>query len=235
MAPRHQKVKRRIEGLIAGFQHYLHIFEMHNPFNQYGQMEFHMETTGLLKQLGGTTNALRSLEFTDALYRTLEAWGMNNRRAKLKSLPEFRAVLAVKVDEISDLEPLSLQDCQESAMLAERLWKVISSLEVSENSSKLVVGTKTLHHLLPNLVPPIDRTYTRVFFQWYGQMFQYQQSRFLDDTLPYLVTIAQSVALDKYVTGRDWRTSPTKLIDNAIAGYCEENRLMLTWSASSYP
>jgi hypothetical protein len=227
MAPRHQKVKRCTDELIAGFQHYLNIFEMHNPFSQHGQMEFHVETIGLLKQLGGTANALRSLEYTDALYRTLEAWGMNSRGAKLKPLAEFRAVLAVKADEISDLEPLSLQGCQDQAMLAERLWQVISNLEVSENLSRLVAGTKTLHHLLPNLVPPIDRTYTRVFFQWYGQMFQNQQSRFLDDTLPYLVTIAQSVDLDKYVTGRDWRTSPTKLIDNAIVGYCEEKRLKL--------
>ncbi|NPV90506.1 MAG: hypothetical protein HPY50_07020 [Firmicutes bacterium] len=227
MAPRHQKVKRRIEELITGFQHYLHFFETNNPFNQYGQMDFHVETIRLLKKLGSTANALRSQEYTEALYRTLEAWGMNSRGAKLKPLPEFRAVLAVKVDEISDLESLSLQDCQEPSILAERLWQVISNLEVAENSSKLVAGTKILHHLLPNLVPPIDRAYTRVFFQWYGQMFQYQQSQFLDETIPYLVTIAQSVALDKYVTGRDWRTSPTKLIDNAIVGYCKENGLRL--------
>jgi hypothetical protein len=227
MAPRHQKVKRRIEELIAGFQHYLHIFETRNPFNQYGQMELHVKTIGLLKQLGGSANALRSLEYTDALYRTLEAWGMNSRRAKLKPLPEFRAILAIKADEISDLEPLSLQDCQEPAALADRLWQIISDLEVSENWSRLVAGTKTLHHLLPTLVPPIDRAYTRVFFQWYGQMFQYQQSRFLGDTLPYLVTIAQSVALDEHVTSKGWRTSPTKLIDNAIVGYCVENRLTL--------
>lgn len=186
-----------------------------------------MKTIGLLKKLGGTANAIRSLEYTGALYRTLEAWGMNSRGAKLKPLSEFRAVLAVKADEISDLEPLSLQSCQEPAVVAGRLWKVISDLEVSENWSRIVVGTKTLHHLLPNLVPPIDRAYTRVFFQWYGQRFQYQQSRFLDDTLPYLVTIAQSVALDEHVTGKGWRTSPTKLIDNAIVGYCVENRLTL--------
>lgn len=227
MAPRHQKVKRRIEELIAKFSHYLHIFETRNPFTQYGQMELHVRTITLLKQLGGTANALRSLEYTGALYRTLEAWGMNSRGAKLKPLPEFRAALAVKADEISALEPLSLQDCQEPAALAEKLWQIISDLEVSENWSKLVAGTKTLHHLLPTLVPPIDRAYTRVFFQWYGQMFQYQQSRFLDDTLPYFVTIAQSVALDEHVTGRGWRTSLTKLIDNAIVGYCVENSLTL--------
>jgi len=227
MTLRHQRVKKHIEELIAKFPHYLHIFETRNPFTQHGQMELHVRTITLLKQLGGTANALRSLEYTNLLYRTLEAWGMNRRGAKLKPLPEFRAALAAKAGEISALAPLSLQDCQEPAALAERLWQIISGLEVSQNWNKLVVGTKTLHHLLPTLVPPIDRTYTRVFFQWYSQDFQYQPSRFLDDTLPHFVTIAQSVALDEHVTGRGWRTSPTKLIDNAIVGYCVENNLRL--------
>jgi hypothetical protein len=48
---------------------------------------------------------------------------------------------------------------------ADRLGQVIESLGVVENKAKLVAGTKALHHLLPDLVMPMDRAWAGKFFQ----------------------------------------------------------------------
>ncbi|MDP2859715.1 MAG: hypothetical protein Q8P50_17320 [Bacillota bacterium] len=152
---------------------------------------------------------------------------MNSGAARLKPLPEFRSALLVHADAIAGLASQDLRECADAEGLAYELWDLIENLGVSENKAKLAVGTKTLHHLVPSLVPPMDRAYTRVFFQWYGQMFQYQQAGFLGDVLPFLVEIAKELDLDSELTGRGWRTSSTKLLDNAVVGYCLEKRLSL--------
>jgi hypothetical protein len=48
--------------------------------------------------------------------------------------------------------------------ITEKLWHLIAALKIGIGESKIVVGTKALHHLLPDLVPPIDRRYTVRFF-----------------------------------------------------------------------
>jgi len=43
---------------------------------------------------------------------------------------------------------------------------LVSGLAVVDNKARIVAGTKTLHHLLPDLVPPMDRAWTGAFFGW---------------------------------------------------------------------
>jgi len=47
-------------------------------------------------------------------------------------------------------------------------WEVIAHIKVSTSRTQIVAGSKMLHHLLPDLIPPIDRRYTFRFFT--GQM-----------------------------------------------------------------
>jgi hypothetical protein len=41
---------------------------------------------------------------------------------------------------------------------------VIARIKVSTSRTQIVAGSKFLHHVLPDLVPPIDRRYTFRFF-----------------------------------------------------------------------
>jgi hypothetical protein len=47
---------------------------------------------------------------------------------------------------------------------AETAWQVIAAIKVSTSRTQIVAGSKRLHHLLPDLILPIDRQYTFSFF-----------------------------------------------------------------------
>jgi len=103
--------------------------------------------------------------------------------------------------------------------LSDSLWGIVESIKVSATESKIVAGSKTLHHLLPNLVPPIDREHTGEFFLWRNQM-QYRQKEMFVDIFPRLVALAKSIVgrVDTYM-GRGFNTSLPKIVDNAIVGF----------------
>jgi hypothetical protein len=107
--------------------------------------------------------------------------------------------------------------------VGERLWRVIESMGVVDNRAKLVAGTKTLHHLLPGLVVPLDHRWTGTFFQLGSHEWQhptYQRRAFLQ-TYEDFCEVARRVQPQQYVTGRQWRTSRTKILDNALIGFCK--------------
>jgi hypothetical protein len=95
--------------------------------------------------------------------------------------------------------------------------------DVVENQAKVVAGTKTLHHLLPDLVVPMDRAWTGRFFQFHLPEWQDadSQRRIFQLAYGHFVNVARQVQPEQYVTGRGWRTSRTKIIDNALIGFCK--------------
>ena len=92
-----------------------------------------------------------------------------------------------------------------------------------ENKAKIVAGTKTLHHLLPDLVVPMDRAWTGTFFRFHLPEWQdpASQRRIFELAYTHFVVVAQRAQPAQYVTGQGWRTSRSKVIDNALIGYCE--------------
>ena len=77
--------------------------------------------------------------------------------------------------------------------VAASLDRLVSDLGVVDNKSLLVAGTKTLHHLLPDLVPPMDRRWTGAFFGWWPIDPQNRQTAILSEAYGWFVEIAQAV------------------------------------------
>jgi len=88
-----------------------------------------------------------------------------------------------------------------------------------DNKAPLVAGSKALHHLFPDLVVPIDRAYTRRFFGWWANQFQNKQEEFFASAFGQFASIARAVNPQSYV-GTRWRSSRTKVLDNAIVAFC---------------
>jgi hypothetical protein len=109
------------------------------------------------------------------------------------------------------------------ADIAERLWSLVTSLAIVENNAKIVAGTKALHHLLPDLVVPMDREYTGTFFQFHRPEWQDpgSQRRIFLRAYAHFAAIAERAHPGQYVTDCGWRTSPSKVIDNALIGFCK--------------
>lgn len=55
-------------------------------------------------------------------------------------------------------------DETEKEEIKKDLRDVFLNLKVMESNARLVGNSKALHHLLPELVPPVDRQYTVKFF-----------------------------------------------------------------------
>jgi hypothetical protein len=87
-----------------------------------------------------------------------------------------------------------------------------------DNNAPLVAGSKALHHLLPELVPPMDRAYTQQFFGWHNPEFQYGQQKCFRIAFAALALVARRVNPRQFVEAHPWNTSVTKVLDNALVG-----------------
>lgn len=213
-----------MEELITNFDHFVKVFEKKVPFTR-SQYEFHKKTINMRLELGSVETALHSQDFVRLLRETLKAWGIGGRASRLLPPEDFRTAIGAWEHEIAELEELWIDspnlDVDDTVR---RLWAIIEGMRIVANNATLVPSTKTLHHLLPELVVPIDRRYTQAFFMRYNQEFQYQQRPFFAMAYRYFDQIAKVTSPGQYV-GQGWQTSRTKVIDNALIGYCLEKGL----------
>lgn len=164
--------ERRIEELCQNLNRYLDTFENKCPFSE-EQLRFHVQTINLRYELGNVENAIGNDFFINNLWRTVRAWGMDARGAKLLPLEEFRRLLLRNIDIISVWEDMRIDDEDlEIEEVVDSLWELIDAVRVSRANNPIVSGSKTFHHLLPELIPPIDREYTRRFFMYWQTYFQ---------------------------------------------------------------
>jgi hypothetical protein len=90
--------------------------------------------------------------------------------------------------------------------------------------NRVVSGTKALHHILPELVFPIDREYTQTFFGWHNPEFQQNPQGCFMVAFLAIAELANAVQPGRLV-GEGWMASPAKILDNAIVGYCVKHGL----------
>jgi hypothetical protein len=186
------------------------------------QLRLHRQTIALRRKANGVGEAIDSDDFLKSLRSTLQAWGLGVRRSILAPEREFNEAIRSARAQIEALDGLLIDDPGLPVDVGERIWRVIESIGVVDNRAKLVAGTKTLHHLLPNLVVPMDHRWTGTFFQLGSHEWQhptYQRRAFLQTHRDFC-EIARRVQPQRHVNGRHWRTSRTKILDNALIGFC---------------
>ncbi len=215
-------IEQRISKLVSGFGRYVVAYDQQVSFTG-EQLAAHRQTIALRRQLGSVRAAASDGQFAAALRRTLLAWGIGRRASRLVPEDEFAAALRTAVPSLEELESLTIDGANLPDDIADRLWLLVSSLGVVENRAKLVAGAKTLHHLLPALVVPMDREYTGRFFQLHLPEWQdpASQRRIFGIVYNQFVNVARRVQPQQYVTSQGWRTSRTKILDNAIIGFCK--------------
>lgn len=217
---RDNEVDNRVAGLIDDFAACVDTYDQKVPFTRSGQYSHHRATIDRRRSFASVREALDDDVFLDDFYQTLYAWGIGKRASRLVPRAQFGNRLRACGDEIASFEHLRLDDSGlDATATATDLWRLIERLGVVENVSLIVPGTKTLHHLLPDLVPPMDRAWTGAFFLWTMAAPQYERPTFFQ-SFSYFANIAQATDPSLYV-GDGWRTSVSKITDNAIIGYCK--------------
>jgi len=216
---RAKRIKDNVELLIENFPIFLEFFDKKPPFSRYGQFEYHDQAIRQRFSYSSVVDAINDDDFLGNLHRTLRAWGIGTRGSVLAPLAEFRNAIRNELAHIARLDGLKIDDANLNAkLISDQLWQLISSLQIVGNQAKVVACSKALHHLLPELVPPIDRAYTCNFFLWSSTEFQYRQKQFLTLAFDNFAAVARKTNPSQYV-GKGWHTSRTKVLDNAIVGY----------------
>lgn len=96
-------------------------------------------------------------------------WGMDQRAAKLVPYPTFyrRVLRLVASREFRRLSSKSIRQVRDTARWRRdlgALWELLERpCRIMDSNSIFVGSSKLLHHLLPDLFPPMDRTYTLDF------------------------------------------------------------------------
>jgi hypothetical protein len=214
-------IEQRTAKLVSAFGHYVGVHDQQVPFTG-EQLATHRACIALRGQAGGVRAAVNDERFVQALQRTLRAWGIGVRGSHLVSAGDFAAALHAALPPLEALESLMI-DQDLPTGINDEIWSLISSLGVVQNTAKIVAGTKTLHHLLPELIVPMDRAWTGTFFQFHLSEWQNpaSQRRIFQLAYTQFAGIARRVHPQQYVTGQRWRTSRSKVIDNAVIGFCK--------------
>lgn len=223
-----EELQARLDGLVAEFDHCVDHYDGLYPFTRVGQYERHRETIERRRAVGSVELAVEDDRFTELLHSTLQAWGIGRRASRLAPLDEFRRRLHDRAPDLKELEGTILEDPSlDVSEVTKVLYGLIDELGVVDNRARIVAGTKTLHHLLPDLVPPMDRAWTGAFFSWRLLDPQDRQAEIFTRAYAGLFEVAVAT-LPSRLVGIGWRTSLTKILDNALIGYCQLHGLRET-------
>jgi hypothetical protein len=223
----HDRARRNIEALIEGFDEHVRYFEAANAFSG-PSLYFHHRAIARRRTHTSVMALLADEQFLEYVYAVLPSWGMHRmgpQRAKVTDFGELVAALRAAAPVLTELWPLQITRLAPGSVpaVSKRAWQVIAGIRASTSATQIGAGSKTLHHVLPDLIPPIDRQYTFRFFTGQTEVRFGDQRAFLD-WFPALTEIAErcrapiDAALGR---GGVLATGPAKVIDNAIIGFMQ--------------
>ncbi len=190
-------------------------------------LDFYRELITMHRNVQDIVKLIKKDEFCKKLYETLGAWNMNQRGAILNKFeivkesirqhePYLVDLYKNKLDSISSLEDKNGQK------IIRDLEFVFCHLEIMKSKRRIVGVSKAMHFLLPDLVMPIDSTYTMPYFYGtnkYNEKAEREFQTYLDIfTKAHRITTTLKLT-DRDINGGKWNTSVPKLIDNAIIGF----------------
>jgi hypothetical protein len=220
----------RIESLVAGFDGWVSTFENSEAFPG-PSLYFHERAIALRRQHQAVSSLLADIRFLEYVYAVLPAWGMHRmgrQKAKVGDFAEITTALSDEAAALEQLWPLRITALDEIAAreVAALAWQVIAHIRVSTSRTQIVAGSKFLHHLLPDLIAPIDRRYTFRFFIGYGAVTNDRIS-FLDwfPKLASIGTRCRGSIHSAIARAGFMATGEAKVIDNAIMGFMQNRQM----------
>jgi hypothetical protein len=216
-------MRTRVAELTENFDGFLFTFNSQGLFTG-PSLHFHRKTVAIRARHESAKETLGDDDFLECLYATLTAWGMHRMgrsHAKLVEFDQFRSSFRAQAGPLDAIAELRLRDLssQDAQEVARRLWEIMRALSVSASETRIVACSKALHHVLPLLLPPIDRQYTLRFFYNHKRLTRGDEATFLE-IFPVFrdIAAAQGERLAQCV-GVGMNTSESKVIDNAIIGH----------------
>ena len=172
---------------------------------------------------------LDNLCYIERVYACLTSWGVHrfdNPNARLVAFQDFRVELGQLREPLTELEGLRLEELtdHEFEHAAQLLGQQMDDIKIAAAAWPFVANSKLLHHLLPHLVPPMDRQYTLQYFIGRrddhhnppSYTFRHLFKSFWRAAVANREGLVARVVDDEWEPPQAWHTCVPKLLDNAI-------------------
>jgi len=184
-----------------------------------------------------------SVRHIEMLYATLASWGMHRMggrgqiKTKLTDWGRFYSSIKGNAEAFEWLRGRKMLETRLDDYREALLWlaPIYRSLDLTEAGATVVVNSKALHHILPELIPPIDRQYTIRFCtqpsdRWRGANGKFrmvllppqldEQFQLFRETCEALKQLADEIDPALFATECQQHGVPgPKALDNAIVNY----------------
>lgn len=214
----------RVTALVESFADHVLAFEARAAFPG-PSVYFHQRAIARRREHATVDSLIVDERFLEYVYAVLPPWGMHRMGLQKAKVGDFEGIvrrLQESRSTLSELWPLEITDLstEDATSAAGLAWEVIAKLEVSTSRTQIVAGSKFLHHVLPDVLPPIDRQYTFNFFTGQKAVVS-DRSAFLT-WLPLFADIGRRCRApieEAMRRGGFMATGQAKVIDNAIMGF----------------
>jgi hypothetical protein len=182
---------------------------------------------------------LRSLEavrardfgrFAEYVYAVLASWGMHRMGpggSKMREFEEFRASLQLVWPIASGLQNKTPGDLNKADW--SDLKTIFSGIRCMASGASLVGNSKVMAHLMPRLIPPVDREYTLKFLFGSGQItngIDVEWKKLAQVLEGFFYPVVRSplfqAKAEIWLAQSDrfrWDTSHLKILDNVLIGF----------------
>jgi hypothetical protein len=177
---------RNEDDLITNFDHYYK--RSLEVLKEFGGPSIYFHVQSIKEQEA----AFLSDRHIEMIYATLASWGMHKMgnpdetKTKLVEYSNFRESILRHRERLHKFRSLWMDSCtqEQYKKYVDDLEQVYRTLKVSIAEATIVAHSKTLAHILPNLIPPIDRQYTVRFFTQDNKKFFTPSGKFRLVSLP---------------------------------------------------
>ena len=170
-----------------------------------------------------------SLAHLEYVYATLASWGMHRMGkggSKMQSFDTFRRSIGPLTDKISEAQRFDFRAMDDARWAL--LRELFQGINIMASGTSLVGNSKVLHHMMPNIVPPIDREYTLRYLRGNTNIRNDLDQEWLtmkgiisDFFIPVACHTDFHLRASKWIASEDeypWDTSALKVVDNLVIG-----------------
>ena len=201
----------------------------------FGGPSLYFHKMALLKQ----QNDFLGKEHLNMIYAVMPSWGMHrmgSKGAKMVNYDIFESEIMKNKNELHELRNLNYKNVGVNTIVN----LLTKNIHVSTTNSYLVSSSKVLHHIIPNLVSPIDRNYSIRFMRKTNDNFGKNAMNITNEEAYALIFLQEMYMflnkneekISKYIIKIDdsniynsnFNTNMTKIFDNLIMTYIKENK-----------
>jgi len=216
-----KQFEQKIEDILANYKSYHEAYYEIETFRG-PSLYFHQRALET-RQLA---NSITHLEY---VYATLSSWGMHRMGkggSKMKSFKVFSQSIEDLHSQIVEAQEYDFPEMNDHKWTL--LKEIFNGIDVMASGTSLVGNSKVMHHMLPRIVPPIDREYTLWYLfgnktikndlegEW--ELMKKIISGFF---IPVFSNREFESMAKGWITRKDeypWDTSLMKIVDNLIIG-----------------